>query len=168
MNGLTKGRFIPPYFFVLQELLSFCRDIAFPFSRHVLLSPLFRSFLVGPVGLDLPCFLSHSVADRLGLCCLFGGLYSVFVFRGILPLVDGPTGWRIPRLFLVRFPSSHFRSDVRLFIEWASPMRLHLDQQGCVLRLHSLLQFHDDGFEDICICCLCEIQLGSSGPLVVV
>jgi hypothetical protein len=30
------------------------------------------------VGLDLPCFLSHSVADRLGPCCLFGDLYSVF------------------------------------------------------------------------------------------
>ena len=77
-------------------------------------------------------------------------------------MIDGPVGWRIPRLFLVRFHSSHFRSDVRLFIEWASPMRLHLDQQGCCFRFHPLLEFHDDGFEDICIRCLREIQFGSS------
>jgi hypothetical protein len=93
----------------------------------VLLSPLFRSLLVSTVGLDLPCLLSHSVADRLGPSCLFGGLYVTLGFGGLRPLVDGPVGRRTPRLFLLLLHSSHLSSDVRLFIEWASPMSLHLD-----------------------------------------
>jgi hypothetical protein len=101
VNGSTKDRFIPPYFFVLQELLPFCRDISFPCSRHVLLSPLFLSLLVSTVGWDLPCFLSHSVVDHLGPYCLFGGIYTVLGFGGLRPLVDGPVGWRAPRQKLI-------------------------------------------------------------------
>jgi hypothetical protein len=41
---------------------------------------------------DLPCFLSHSVADRLGPCCLFGGAYVPLSFGGLRPLVDGSVG----------------------------------------------------------------------------
>jgi hypothetical protein len=41
---------------------------------------------------------------------LFGGLYSVLVFRGLRPLVDGPVGWRTPRLFLF-FSESSFQLE---------------------------------------------------------
>jgi hypothetical protein len=105
----------------------------------VLLSPLFLSLLVSTMSLDLPCFLSYSVADRLGPCCLFGGIYAVLGFGGLRLLVDGPVGWRVPRLFLLLLHSSHLSSDVLLFNEWSSPMLLHLDQQGCCFRFHSLL-----------------------------
>jgi hypothetical protein len=48
--------------------------------------------LVYTVSLDFPRFLSHSVADRLGPCCLFGGMYVTLSFGGLRPLVDGPVG----------------------------------------------------------------------------
>ena len=51
---------------ISPKLLPFCRDIFFTFSRYVFLSPLLYTLLVCGVWLDLQCFLSHSVTDRLG------------------------------------------------------------------------------------------------------
>ncbi len=134
-----KDSFVSPDFFVLQKLLPFCRDISFAFSRHVLLSPFLRSLLVCTVSLDFPRFLSHSVADRLGPYCLFGGMYVTLSYGGLRPLVDGPVGWCAPRLLLLLFYPSHLGSDVLLFIEW----------------------------EDVCIRCLLETEFGSfSYPLI--
>jgi hypothetical protein len=50
---------------------------------------------------------SYSVVDRLGPCCLFGGVYVTLSFEDLRPLVDGPVGWCDPRLLLFLFHPSH-------------------------------------------------------------
>ena len=122
---------VSPVVFVFQLLLSFFRDISFSFSRYVFLAPLFRSLLVCSVRLDLTCLLSHSVADRLGPHCLFGGTCPILSFGCFRPLIDGSVGRCAPSLFLLFFHPSHLGSDVCLFIEWTSTMCFHFDQKGC-------------------------------------
>jgi hypothetical protein len=66
--------------------------------------------------LDLTCFLSHSVPDRLGPRCLIGGACPTLSLRDLRPLIDGSVGRRAPSLFLLFFHPSHLGSDVCLFV----------------------------------------------------
>ncbi len=75
MNDLPKGRSIPPYFFVLQKLLSFCRDM--PWGRGVLVQVIFLE----PSGRPRPLFLViSSCCSKCGTPLLSGSCCSGLSF----------------------------------------------------------------------------------------
>jgi hypothetical protein len=71
----------------------------------------FWCLFVCSVSLDLTCFLTHSVPDRMGPHCLFGGVCPILSLRDLRALVDGSIGRSAPDEDL-DLPTFHSKVDV--------------------------------------------------------